>query len=97
MSDADCLTGICDDGVCASTGDTRLFSCGNETETCSGLLSQAMAMIVTGYLLQVAVDEAWRTAWIWGHVVTSIAFSVAFVLHLLVRISVPDAPPGAQT
>ncbi|MDA7936731.1 hypothetical protein N9B90_02210 [bacterium] len=61
------------------------------------LLSQAIPMIVTGYLLQVAVDEAWRTAWIWSHVVTSIAFSVAFVLHLLVRASAPGAPTRVHT
>jgi len=49
------------------------------------LLSQALPMILTGYLLQVAVDEWWRELWIWSHLVTSVLFCVAFVAHLLAR------------
>jgi hypothetical protein len=49
------------------------------------LLSQALPMIATGYLLQVTVDELWRAVWIWSHLVTSLLFCVAFVAHLLAR------------
>lgn len=49
------------------------------------LLSQALPMIATGYLLQVSVDELWRDIWIWSHLATSVLFCVAFVAHLLVR------------
>ena len=50
------------------------------------LLSQALPMIATGYLLQVSVDEWWRDLWIWSHVVTSVLFLAAFVAHLLARV-----------
>jgi hypothetical protein len=50
------------------------------------LLSQAIPMIATGYLLQVAVDDVWRDTWIWAHVITSTLFSLVFVVHLLVRV-----------
>jgi hypothetical protein len=50
------------------------------------LLSQAIPMIVTGYFLQVAVDDVWRDTWIWAHVITSTLFSLVFVVHLLMRV-----------
>ena len=50
------------------------------------LLSQALPMIATGYLLQVSVDEWWRDLWIWSHVVTSVLFLAAFAAHLLARV-----------
>lgn len=56
------------------------------------LLSQAIPMVATGYLLQVSIDDAWRTAWIWAHVTTSILFSIVFVVHLLVRIRATITP-----
>ena len=51
------------------------------------LLSQALPMVATGYLLQVSVDEWWRDLWIWSHVVTSVLFLAAFVAHLLARVT----------
>ncbi|MCK5941767.1 MAG: hypothetical protein KAI24_07360 [Planctomycetes bacterium] len=53
------------------------------------LLSQALPMIASGYLLQVSVDELWRQIWVVAHVATSLLFVVAFVAHLLAR-----ATPG---
>ena len=50
------------------------------------LVSQAIPMIVSGYALQVSVDEFWRLIWMWAHIVTSSFFSIVFVVHLLVRI-----------
>ena len=49
------------------------------------LLSQTLPMIVSGYLLQVAVDEWWEDFWTWSHIVTSLWFCAAFGAHLLVR------------
>lgn len=40
-------------------------------------------MIASGYLLQVAVDERWRTVWVWVHVATSLAFLPLYALHQL--------------
>ena len=50
-----------------------------------GLLLFAMLvpMIASGYLLQVAVDEAWRERWAWTHLVTSLVWVVAYVAHQL--------------
>lgn len=55
----------------------------------TGLLvaTQSMPMIVTGYLLQVSVDEVWRALWTWSHVATSLLFCAGFVAHLFVALS----------
>ena len=50
------------------------------------LLSQALPMTVTGYLLQVSVDEGWRELWVWAHVGTSSLFCAAFAAHLAARV-----------
>ena len=47
------------------------------------LLSQALPMLFSGYLLQVSVDETWRQVWTVTHVATSVLFTVVFVLHLV--------------
>ena len=49
------------------------------------LLSQTLLMILSGYFLQVCVDVWWRDAWIYTHIVTSLAFIVSFFAHLVVR------------
>ena len=41
-----------------------------------------LPMAASGYLLQVTVEEAWRTAWIVVHLVTSGLWLVAYVAHL---------------
>jgi hypothetical protein len=38
-------------------------------------------MIASGYLLQVTVEESWRTVWIGVHIVTSGLWLVAFIAH----------------
>lgn len=48
------------------------------------LLSQALPMTASGYLLQVSVDDAWRQVWTVIHVAASIGFTVVFGVHLLV-------------
>jgi hypothetical protein len=51
----------------------------------SGLaLAASLApMVASGYLLQVAVDERWRTAWIWIHVLVSCVWIAAYLVHQL--------------
>jgi len=46
-----------------------------------GLMALFLPMVASGYLLQVAVDPAWRRTWVWVHVVSSLLWVVAFVVH----------------
>ena len=46
-----------------------------------GLMALFLPMVASGYLLQVAVDPAWRRTWVWVHVVSSLLWVVAFVGH----------------
>jgi len=48
-----------------------------------GLLVGFVPMAMSGYAIQVAVDEGWRTAWIVVHLVASGVWIAAFVLHFL--------------
>ncbi|MEW6073062.1 MAG: hypothetical protein AB1726_10800 [Planctomycetota bacterium] len=47
-----------------------------------GAALPALPMIASGYLLQVAVEEAWRTTWIAVHVAASVLWLAAYVAHL---------------
>lgn len=47
------------------------------------MLALALPMIFSGYFLQTAVEETWRTAWMVVHVATSIAWLAGFGLHLV--------------
>ena len=38
-------------------------------------------MILSGYALQVSVDESWRRAWIWVHAITSVVWIVGALMH----------------
>lgn len=38
-------------------------------------------MIATGYLLQVSVDELWRSIWKWSHLGTSLVFLAGYLGH----------------
>ncbi len=51
----------------------------------SGLavLASAIAMASSGYLLQVSVDDTWRSAWCAAHLVASAVFVVLLIVHLL--------------
>jgi hypothetical protein len=40
-------------------------------------------MIASGYLLQVAVDETWRTVWVWVHGVVSCLWLIGYGVHQL--------------
>jgi hypothetical protein len=38
-------------------------------------------MVASGYLLQTAVDDAWRAVWLWIHLVTSGLWIVGYLVH----------------
>ena len=42
----------------------------------------ALPMIFSGYLLQVSVEELQKTVWVWCHVVSSLAWTMALLGHL---------------
>jgi hypothetical protein len=45
------------------------------------LFALLVPMTASGYLLQVATSEGWRSAWAWTHLVTSLAWTAAYVAH----------------
>ena len=51
----------------------------------SGLALGALfvPMVLSGYLLQVSVEEGWRDAWRWIHVATSVVWLIFGVVHPL--------------
>ena len=52
----------------------------------AGLLAVLFApMVVTWYLLQAAVDDGWRTAWVWSHGICSSLWVLAYVVHQVPR------------
>lgn len=54
------------------------------------LLIGAMApMVASGYFIQTAVDETWRTAWVVVHLVTSGSWLVAYLIHQLTSRHTP--------
>lgn len=50
-------------------------------------------MVVSGYALQVAVEEFWRDAWIVTHVATSVLWLATYCVHQLAPRSVPELEP----
>ena len=46
-----------------------------------GLMALFLPMVASGYLLQVAVAPGWRLTWIWIHVLSSLIWITAFVIH----------------
>lgn len=51
-----------------------------------GLTVLFLPMVASGYLLQVAVDPAWRQVWMWVHVVSSMLWVLTFVGHQVVAM-----------
>lgn len=47
------------------------------------LAATLLPMIASGYLLQTAVDEGWRSVWLWVHLVTSGLWLLAYGVHQL--------------
>ena len=48
-----------------------------------GLIVGLAPMVMSGYAIQITIDEGWRTAWIVVHLVSSLLWICAFVLHLI--------------
>lgn len=61
------------------------YSGGRRLKRRSGLtlLVIFVPMIVSGYLIQTAVGETWRTIWIGIHLATSAIFLLGYLLHRL--------------
>jgi hypothetical protein len=51
----------------------------------TALVLAAAPMILSGYLIQTAVEPAWRTAWIAVHLAASTLWSLGALAHLLQR------------
>jgi hypothetical protein len=47
------------------------------------LALSVLPMIATGYLLQVTIDEGWRSFWKWSHLATSLLFLAGYLIHAL--------------
>jgi hypothetical protein len=50
------------------------------------LLLSVAPMVVSGYLLQIAVGDGWRQAWVVVHVTTSILFLAGYAGHAVVAV-----------
>jgi hypothetical protein len=57
-----------------------------------GLAIVVLPVIASGYLLQVATDDAWRRAWVVLHVTSSVAFLASALAHLIAARNVRIAP-----
>jgi hypothetical protein len=60
-----------------------------------GLLLTLVPMVLSGYLIQTTVAESWRQVWIVVHLVSSVAWILAFAGHLVGPIRArlrPDIP-----
>lgn len=58
------------------------------------MLALAVPMIASGYLLQTAVDETWKTAWIVVHIAASLAWIAGSLAHLFTHYSARRALLG---
>lgn len=43
-------------------------------------------MIVSGYLIQATVEEAWRNVWSWVHLATSLLWLLGYLVHQLLAL-----------
>ncbi len=73
--------------------------CGPATErrtTGLVLVSTFAPMVLSAYLLQVSVGEAWRTLWLWLHLASSLVWLATMLVHLSLRATEPvDDGSGA--
>jgi hypothetical protein len=61
-----------------------------------GLALTVAPMVASGYLLQTAESEGWRTAWIVVHLVTSGLWLAAYGAHLVKRRYAVGRPPAVS-
>lgn len=60
------------------------------------MLATGLPMIFSGYLIQVATEESWRTIWVFMHVATSLLWLAGYGIHLIRHrwlVPQPDSPP----
>lgn len=57
------------------------------------LLATAAPMILSGYLLQTAVSEGWRAAWVTLHLASSVVWTAGAIGHALGKKRGIDASP----
>lgn len=60
------------------------------------LMSTAAPMILSGYLLQTAVDPLWRKIWLTLHLATSALWLAAYVVHQLLPRLTKSPFPGSS-
>lgn len=51
-----------------------------------GIMVSAMPMVLSAYLLQVASSTPWREIWIILHVVSSLIWTIALIIHIFTQI-----------
>lgn len=68
----------------------------SRSRTGIGLAASFVPMITSGYLIQTSVTEVWRETWIVVHLVTSLAWVVVFVWHLIRSLRQSVRSPGAR-
>jgi len=61
-----------------------------------GLTALFLPMAASGYLLQVTVDPGWRWTWVWVHVVSSLLWVAAFVVHQVVALARENSGEAGQ-
>ncbi|MCP4092579.1 MAG: hypothetical protein GY747_03935 [Planctomycetes bacterium] len=78
---------------------TRLRNCNpNRRGSGVGLLLSFLPMMFSGYLLQVTVEESWRSIWLWVHLITSGLWLAAYAIHWILKYfgrSSEATPPSA--
>jgi hypothetical protein len=55
-----------------------------------GLTALFLPMAAAGYLLQVSVDPGWRRIWMWVHVVSSLLWVAAFLVHQMRAVTTKE-------
>ena len=84
-------------GVVLNSHVMRKLRATNERNRRSGLISLGTfaAMVITGYALQVVMDEWWLGALVALHVAAGAIFTVSYATHLLVSIRLVRRQPVA--
>lgn len=54
------------------------------------LMISLFPMIVSGYLIQTAVDADWRNIWAWVHGISSCLWILAYLVHQFMPAQKPD-------
>ena len=69
------------------------FGFPHKRRTGLAMLALFLPMVGSGYGLQVAVDDSFRTAWLWTHLVSSGLWVLVYIVHRLLPGPNLDEPP----